>query len=211
MEPFTRLVSRAAPFLSPNVDTDIITPMNRLMQQSDKPLAYYAFEPYRYLGGNADTNKPNPDFCLNQPEYQGAAIMITGENFGCGSSRESAPSAMFDMGIRCIIGASFGEIFFNNCFQRGLLPIKVSAELVSELARQTLEGEFTIDLESQQLVSPHQQMTHFEINPLRKISLLRGLDDIDLTLQHEAAIAEFQVRDRLERPWIYSLPGDSRQ
>lgn len=209
MEPFVKLVSRAAPFLLPNVDTDIITPMNRLMQQSDKPLAYYAFEHYRYLHGNADSAQPNPDFCLNQPEYHGAAIMITGENFGCGSSRESAPAAMFDMGIRCIIGASFGGIFFNNCFQRGLLPIQISAELVTELAEQTLEGEFSIDLETQQIVSPRLQVISFDINPLRKLSLLKGLDDIDLTLQHEFEIAAFQARDRLDRPWIYELPGES--
>jgi 3-isopropylmalate/(R)-2-methylmalate dehydratase small subunit len=208
MEPFTSLVSKAAPFLFPNVDTDIITPMNRLMQQSDRPLAYYAFEHYRYSGGNADTGQPDPDFCLNRPEYHGAAIMVTGDNFGCGSSRESAPAAMFDLGIRCIIGASFGEIFFNNCFQRGLLPIQVSAELVTELADQVLEGEFTIDLDSQRIISPRQHVISFDINPLRKMSLLKGLDDISLSLQHEAEIAQFQARDGLERPWIYQLePG----
>ena len=208
MEPFTRLVSKAAPFLFPNVDTDIITPMNRLMQQSDKPLAYYAFEPYRYIDGDADAGRPNPEFCLNQPEYLGAAIMITGENFGCGSSRESAPAAMYDMGIRCIMGASFGEIFFNNCFQRGLLPIQISADLVKEAANQASEGEFTIELATQQIVFPRQDVIAFDINPLRKVSLLQGLDDIGLTLQHEHKIADFQARDVLERPWIYPLGQD---
>jgi len=211
MQPFVKIVSKAAPFMFPNVDTDIITPMNRLMQQSDKPLSYYAFEPYRYLDGNADTNQPNPDFCLNQPEYDGAAILITGENFGCGSSRESAPAAIFDLGIRCVIGASFGEIFFNNCFQRGLLPIQISVDLVRELADQTPAGEFTVDLENQQIVSPQQQVISFDINPLRKTSLLQGLDDIGLTLQREAEIAEFQTRDRLERPWIYQQHGEPGQ
>jgi 3-isopropylmalate/(R)-2-methylmalate dehydratase small subunit len=208
MQPFVKLASKAAPFMLPNIDTDIITPMHRLMQQSDKPLSYYAFEPYRYLDGNADTNQLNPDFCLNQPAYDGALILITGENFGCGSSRESAPAAMVELGIRCIIGASFGEIFFNNCFQRGLLPIQIPADLAAELADQSLEGEFTVDLETQKIVSPRQAVIAFDVNPLRKTSLLSGLDDIDLTLQREEDIAEFQAQDSLKRPWIYQLPGE---
>ncbi len=207
MEAFNKLVSKAAPFLYPNVDTDIITPMNRLMQRGDKPLSYYAFEHYRYIGGNADANPPDPDFCLNQPEYEEAAIMITGENFGCGSSRETAPAAMYELGIRCVMGESFGEIFFNNCFQRGLLPIRLSGELIKDLAAQTTEGEFTVDLKSQQILSPRQQVISFDINPLRKASLLQGLDDIGLTLQQEDKIAAFQARDRLQRPWIYPSPG----
>jgi 3-isopropylmalate/(R)-2-methylmalate dehydratase small subunit len=211
MDPFTRLVSKAAPFLHPNVDTDVITPMHRLMQKGDKPLAHYAFEHYRYMNGNADTGQPNPEFCLNKPEYLGAAIMITGENFGCGSSRESAPAAMFDMGIRCVMGASFGEIFFNNCFQRGLLPIQISIDLVHEFSDQTLDGEFTVDLETQQIESPRGRVISFNINPLRKMSLLHGLDDIGLTLRHENKIADFQARDRLNRPWIYNLPRGSSQ
>jgi 3-isopropylmalate/(R)-2-methylmalate dehydratase small subunit len=209
MQPFVKLASKAAPFMLPNIDTDIITPMHRLMQQSDKPLSYYAFEPYRYLDGNADTNQLNPDFCLNQPAYDGALILITGENFGCGSSRESAPAAIFDLGFRCIIGASFGEIFFNNCFQRGLLPIQLPAERVREIADQTLAGDFTVDLESQQVVSPYKQVISFDINPLRKMSLLKGLDDIGLTMQHETEIAEFQLSDSQERPWIYH-PGPDK-
>ncbi len=204
MDRFGVLEGIAAPLLMPNVDTDIITPMRRLTGGSAHPLHHYAFEPYRFFDGDGDRGDPNPEFVLNQPEYADARILITGENFGCGSSRESAPIALRGLGIRCLIGTSFGEIFFNNCFQRGLLAVTLPAETIESLAAQTRDGSFRVDLAGQHIQSPDGSFHPFDVNPLRRECLLEGLDDLGLTLKREGAIKAFQDRDRKARPWIYS-------
>lgn len=206
MEKLTHLESRAVPVMNANVDTDIITPMSRLTARLNKPLAHYAFEPLRYVGGNGDTGEANPDFPLNDSRFDGAAIMICGENFGCGSSRESAPAAIAALGIRCLIGSSFGDIFFNNCFQQGVLPIVQPLDLVEHLAALSREGSiFEVDLASQQIRLPDGTTRSFEVNALKKRSLLEGLDDISLTMQQNEVIARFQSEDRRRRPWIYDI------
>jgi 3-isopropylmalate/(R)-2-methylmalate dehydratase small subunit len=209
MEPFVTVEGAAAPLLIPNVDTDVITPMNRLVGGNAHPLHHYAFEPYRYVGGDGDLGEPNPEFTLNRAEFANAPLLITGENFGCGSSRETAPAALGGLGIRCLIGSSFGEIFFNNCFQRGLLAITLPPETIASLAAQTSDGPFRVDLVEQRLRAPDGTEHAFEVNPLRRKCLLEGLDDLGLTLQRSEAIDRFQQRDRTARPWIYpSRPGD---
>lgn len=209
MEKLQQLASQAVPIMNANIDTDIITPMNRLTTRLAKPLAYYAFEPLRYIGGDGDSGNPDPDFPLNDPRYAGATIMLCGENFGCGSSRESAPAAIAELGIRCVIGSSFGDIFFNNCFQQGVLPVVLPLREVETLAAQAKEGgRFELDLEAQLIVSPDGRRIPFEVNALKKRSLLEGLDDISLTLQQDKEIAAFQERDRLARPWIYDVRRD---
>ena len=205
MEPLTIVEGTAAPLLIPNVDTDVITPLNRLTGGNAHPLQHYAFEPYRYVDGDGDHGKPNPEFALNQPEFASARLLITGENFGCGSSRETAPAAIAALGIRCLIGSSFGEIFFNNCFQRGLLVLVFPLETIASLAAQTVDGLFRVDLVEQHLDAPDGTRRDFEVNPLRRKCLLEGLDDLGLTLQRSEAIDRFQERDRQARPWVYSV------
>ena len=211
MEKLKRLESPAVPILNPNIDTDVITPMIRLTSRPKRPLADYAFEALRYQNGNADTGLPDPTFPLNQSKYQDATIMLCGENFGCGSSRESAPAAIAGLGIRCLIGPSFGDIFFNNCFQQGILPVTMSPEAVLEFAHLAKDGgRFSVDLVNQTIIDPTGGTHHFQVNSLRKESLLKGLDDIGLTLQHYEAIRDWQARDNAVRPWIYhvEIPSD---
>lgn len=206
MEKLTHISSRAVPIMNANVDTDIITPMNRLTGRNAHPLSHYAFEPLRYIGGNGDEGAPNPDFPLNDPQFAGARIIICGENFGCGSSRESAPAALAELGIRCVIGSSFGDIFFNNCFQQGVLPVVLPLDLVGQLAQEARQGgEFQVDLASRHITTPSGNTHDFEVNDLKRRSLMEGLDDISLTLERDADIAAFQARDRLARPWIYEI------
>ena len=207
MEKLNRLVSRAVPVMMPNIDTDIITPMNRLTATSTgRSIGYYAFEPLRYIDGDGDTGAPDPDFPLNDPFYAGAQIMICGENFGCGSSRESAPAAIAELGFRCLVGTGFGDIFFNNCFQQGLLPI-VLASVDGLLSECTAGGDFLLDLNAQTLTTPSGTTLAFEVNALKKEGLLHGLDDLGLMLDRQDQIDAFEARDRQERPWIY--PGPS--
>lgn len=204
MEPLTIVESRAVPVMNANIDTDIITPMQRLTGNSDKPLAHYAFEPLRYVGGDGDTGEPDPDFALNQPQFAEARIMLCGENFGCGSSRESAPRAIADLGYRCLIGTSFGDIFFNNCFQQGILPIVLDAELIEALLADAREGKvFRVDLSGQTITVEGNDPLPFWVNGLRKKSLMEGLDDIGITLTMAAEIDEWQARDRERRPWVW--------
>ncbi|MEZ5561176.1 MAG: 3-isopropylmalate dehydratase small subunit [Pseudomonadales bacterium] len=202
MERFEQIRSLAVPLLAANVDTDIITPMQRLTGANARPLADYAFEAWRYDDGNADSGAPRPDFPLNDPRYSGARILLTGENFGCGSSRESAPQALHDLGLRCLIGTSFGDIFFNNCFQRGILPIVVDAGTLDRLVADP--GPLTVDLATTTVRTSDGAAIRFAVNPLRRESLLEGLDDIALTGKREALIAAFQDRDRTDRPWVYA-------
>lgn len=206
MEKLLRIQSPAVPIMNANVDTDIITPMKRITSRNDNPLAHYAFEPLRYLQGDGDLDKPNPDFPLNDPKYDTARIMICGENFGCGSSRESAPAAIAELGFRCLIGSSFGDIFFNNCFQQGILPIMLDVTTVDTLAHLAESGvALTVDLPGQTITTPDQKTMAFEVNPLKKRALMEGLDDMSLTLKENDKIAAWQASDRQDRPWIYDI------
>jgi 3-isopropylmalate/(R)-2-methylmalate dehydratase small subunit len=203
MEPFTTVSSPTVVLLDPDIDTDVITPMKRMMERGDRPLHHYAFEALRYVDGDGDRAEPDPRFCLNRPGADGAAIMLTGPNFGCGSSRESAAAVLAELGIRCLIGTSFGDIFFNNCFQQGMLAIVVDRQALDRLVAVT--GGLSVDLERQEIATPDGSRIAFECNPLRRRSLLAGLDDIGLTLTHRAAIDAFRAADRKRRPWIHLL------
>lgn len=205
MEQFTRLTGVAAPLMRPNVDTDTITPIRRIISLPQERLHEFAFEPLRFREDGSD----NPDFVLNKPRFQGAPIMIAGKNFGCGSSRETAVWAMHQLGIRSVIAASFGEIFFGNCFKNGMLPIVLPAETVDRLAAEaeaeTNETRFTIDLRACTITTPTGEVIPFQVDPARREALLEGLDEIETTLKRADEIADFQARDRAARPWIYAL------
>jgi 3-isopropylmalate/(R)-2-methylmalate dehydratase small subunit len=193
---FETLTAIAAPFPQKNVDTDLIIRIERCTGTPKEELGKYAFEMVRYLPDGAD----NPAFVLNQPRYRGAQILVCGEFFGTGSSREVAVWALASMGIRCVIAPSFGQIFFSNCFQNGLLPIVLGSSEMEGLMREAEEGrEFEIDLQ-RQLVN---KAIHFDISPRNRKMLLEGQDEIGLTLALEPKIAAFQAADRARRPWIY--------
>jgi 3-isopropylmalate/(R)-2-methylmalate dehydratase small subunit len=195
---FTTLTAVAAPFPRNNVDTDFIIRVERCTGTPKEQLGGYAFEMARFLPGGAE----NPEFVLNQPRYRGARILVCGEFFGTGSSREMAVWAIAGMGIRCLIAPSYGQIFFGNCFQNGLLPIVLPPATVEALAREAAAPgakPFTVDLERQTVNGA----VRFEIEPRRKKMLLEGLDEIGLTLALEPEIAAFQAADRARRPWIY--------
>lgn len=209
MDKFTTLKSVAAPVLKANVDTDIITPMRRMAGQRKQPLHHYAFEALRYLGGDGDTGEPNPEFGLNYPYAAGARIMLTGPNFGCGSSRETAPEAIAGLGIRCLVGTSFGDIFFKNCFQQGILPISLDEQQIERLAPLCAAGEFIVDLEACLLTAPSGEEIAFDVNPLRRRSLLLAEDDIDITLTYGEHLQAFRAGDRIERPWVYQLAASA--
>ena len=198
MNKFETLTAIAAPFPAKNVDTDLIIRIERCTGMPKEELGKYAFEMVRYLPGGAE----NPAFVLNQPRYRGARILVCGEFFGTGSSREVAVWALASLGIRCLIAPSFGQIFFNNCFQNGLLAIALAAPVVEELMKQASDsnaGPFTVDLTRQTVNGA----VRFEISPRNRMMLLEGLDEIGLTLAMESRIAEFQAADRVRRPWIY--------
>jgi len=199
MEKFTTLSAIAAPFPQKNVDTDFIIRIERCTGTPREELGRYAFEMARFLPGGAE----NPEFILNQPRYRDAKILVCGENFGTGSSREVAVWALDSMGVRCIIAPSYGQIFFSNCFQNGLLPIVLPQATVDQLAKEAAAPDakpFTVDL-AQQTING---IVRFEIEPRRKKMLLEGQDEIGLTLALEPKIAAFQAADRARRPWIYS-------
>jgi 3-isopropylmalate/(R)-2-methylmalate dehydratase small subunit len=196
---FETLTAIAAPFLKKNVDTDLIIRIERCTGTPKAELGRYAFEMVRFLPGGAE----NPDFVLNQPRYRGAQIMVCGEFFGTGSSREVAVWALASMGIRCVIAPSFGQIFFNNCFQNGLLAIVLPEAAVDALAKQAAAPDakpFTVDLEAQTVNGS----VRFDVSPRNRKMLLEGLDEIGLTQALEPRIAAFQAADRVRRPWIYS-------
>jgi 3-isopropylmalate/(R)-2-methylmalate dehydratase small subunit len=203
MEKFTSVSAIAAPIMVSNVNTDVIVRIERLIDIPPEELGPYAFEAWRYLPDRS----PNPDFVLNQSRWHDAQILVCGDNFGCGSSREGAVWALAGLGIRAVIGTSFGDIFFNNCFQNGLLPVVLSPEAVAELAREVEASAngapTTVDLEAQEVVGPSGARYPFQVDPLRRRALLDGVDAIGATLQREAEIAGFQARDRAERPWVY--------
>jgi 3-isopropylmalate/(R)-2-methylmalate dehydratase small subunit len=203
MEKFTSVSAVAAPIMAANVNTDVIVRIERLIDLGRGELGPYAFEAWRYLPDGS----PNPDFTLNQPRWHDAKILVCGDNFGCGSSREGAVWALACLGIRAVIGTSFGDIFANNCFQNGLLPVVLSADAVAELAREVEASAngapTTVDLEAQEVVGPSGARYPFQVDPLRRRALLDGLDAIGATLAREAEISGFQARDRNERPWVY--------
>jgi 3-isopropylmalate/(R)-2-methylmalate dehydratase small subunit len=193
---FETLKAVAAPFPQKNVDTDLIIRIERCTGTPKEELGKYAFEMVRTLPNGED----NPAFVLNQPRYRGAQILVCGEFFGTGSSREVAVWALASMGIRCVIAPSFGQIFFSNCFQNGLLAIVLGSADVDGLMREAEKGtKFEIDLQ-QQLIN---KTVRFDISPRRRKMLLEGLDEIGLTLALEPKIAAFQAADRARRPWIY--------
>lgn len=199
MEPFTTVTGRAAPLLLANVDTDVIIRVEHLTAPDQTVLGRYAFESLRY----APDGSENPGFILNQPAFRGAPILLAGPNFGCGSSREGAVTAIQQMGVRCVIAASFGDIFYSNCFQNGLLPIRLPEALVTALAgRLAADPTLTVDLERQAVIAGN-EVHAFDIDPRRREALLEGLDDIGLTLKQMPAIRAFQAADRLERPWVW--------
>ena len=200
MQKFETLTGVAAPIEIDNVDTDMIIPKQYLKTIKRTGLGAGLFAEMRYL----DDGSPNPDFVLNKPAYRDVKILVGGDNFGCGSSREHAPWALLDYGIRCVISTDFADIFYNNCFKNGILPIKVAAEDLPKLmddARRGANATLTIDLPAQEIRGPDGGMVKFEIDPFRKHRLLEGLDDIGLTLKHAAEIAAFEARARDERPW----------
>jgi 3-isopropylmalate/(R)-2-methylmalate dehydratase small subunit len=196
MEKFQTLRAIAAPIPQKNVDTDLIIRVERCTGTPREELGKYAFEMARFRADGSE----NPEFVLNQPRYRGARILVCGEFFGTGSSREMAVWALAGMGIRCLIAPSFGQIFYGNCFQNGLLPIVVSAALVSELMKEAESANpFEINLE-RQLINGK---IRFDIAPRRKKMLLEGLDELGLTMAMEPKIAAFEAADRQRRPWIY--------
>ena len=202
MQPFTTLKGIAAPLRMINVDTDIIIPKQFLKTIKRSGLGIHAFHDIRY---HEDGNEKT-DFVLNKPQYREAPILLVGENFGCGSSREHAPWAILDMGIRCIIAPSFADIFYNNSFKNGILPIILPQDQVDQLmdaAEETPDAPFEIDLENQTIKRGNLFSLNFDIDPARKHSLLNGLDDIGLTLQKKAHITAFEQKDKEKRSWLY--------
>jgi 3-isopropylmalate/(R)-2-methylmalate dehydratase small subunit len=203
-KPFTKLTSIAAPIMRSNIDTDVIIRIDRLVGNSVRgTLGKWAFGALRYLPDGSE----NPEFILNREPYRQAEILVTGPNFGCGSSREGAVWSLQEMGIRAVIGSGFGDIFFANCFQNGILPIVVDKEIVDGLAAEVERtqgaGRIGIDLQEQTITSPSGTRHHFEIDPRRRTALLEGLDEVALTLQRDHEIRAFQASDRAERPWIH--------
>jgi 3-isopropylmalate/(R)-2-methylmalate dehydratase small subunit len=200
MEKFTTLTALAAYWPRPNVDTDVIIRVERCARVPKEELGRWAFEAVRYLPDGAE----DPDFVLNRAPWRETKILVAGENFGCGSSREMAVWALAGMGLRCVIAPSFGEIFYGNCFQNGLLAIRLPADTVAQLGALAANPEtaiFTVDLERQTINGA----IPFEVEPLRRRMLLEGLDEIGLTLAREGEIAVFQAADRERRPWVYAV------
>jgi 3-isopropylmalate/(R)-2-methylmalate dehydratase small subunit len=203
-KPFNKLTAIAAPITRSNIDTDVIIRIERLVGNSVRgTLGKWAFGSLRYLADGSE----NPEFILNREPYRQAEILVTGPNFGCGSSREGAVWSLQEMGIRAIIGSGFGDIFFANCFQNGILPVVVDKEVVDGLAVEIEAtqgaGRISIDLEAQTIISPSGQRHNFDIDPRRREGLLQGLDEVALTLQRDNEILTFQAADRAARPWIY--------
>ena len=202
MQPLTQISGPAAPLMESNVNTDVIVRIERLSDFERDQLEPYAFETWRYGPDGAE----NPDFVLNRPPWRGAPILLAGQNFGCGSSREGAVHALNCIGVRVVIAPSFGGIFRNNCFQNGTLPVVLPEETVealAEIARAQPEAPFTVDLERQVVVPPNGAPIPFRIDGLRRQALLKGLDDLGLTAERLPEIADYQARDRQARPWIW--------
>ncbi|MDH4080202.1 MAG: 3-isopropylmalate dehydratase small subunit [Nitrospira sp.] len=203
MQPFTTLTGLVAPLDRVNVDTDQVIPKQFLKTIKRTGLREGLFFDWR----KRPDGSPDPSFFLNDPRYQGATILLTRDNFGCGSSREHAPWALLDQGFRCLIAPSFADIFYNNCFQNGILPVVLKAEEVLVLLKEVIDTEgyrLTVDLDRQTVTTPQNVTYRFEIDPFRKDCLYRGLDAIGLTLQHEGAITAYEARRKVEAPWLFS-------
>ncbi|WP_127090975.1 3-isopropylmalate dehydratase small subunit [Aquabacter cavernae] len=201
MEKFTVLEGVAAPMKLVNVDTDMIIPKQYLKTIQRTGLGKGLFSEMRY---NEDGSE-NLDFVLNQPAYRNAKVLVAGDNFGCGSSREHAPWALLDFGIRCVISTGFADIFYNNCFKNGILPIVVSPEELEKLfedAERGANATLTVDLGAQEIRGPDGGAISFEIDPFRKRCLMEGLDDIGLTLEKETSITGFEAGMKTDRPWL---------
>ena len=202
MQPFTVVTGAAAHLPRANIDTDVIIRIERLTALPKEQLGAYAFEALRYRKDGSD----DPDFVLNQPAFRGAPFLLAGDNFGCGSSREGAVTALQGLGLRCVIAPSFGDIFFSNCFQNGVLPIRLPAAEVDALASACAHGEpLSVDLERQTIRTAGGAETAFTVDPLRREGLLHGLDDIGLTLKDDSLIGAWQQADRLRRPWAWPV------
>ena len=203
MEPYVTHESIAALMDRSNVDTDQIIPKQFLKTIKRTGLREGLFYDWR----KQKDGSQDPMFFLNQPRFQGATILLTRDNFGCGSSREHAPWALLDQGFRCVIASSFADIFYNNCFQNGILPIVLKADEVLATMKDVLATpgyQLTVDLEKQTVATPSGASYRFEIDPFRKDCLYRGLDSIGLTLQHEASIASYETRRKSEAPWLFT-------
>ncbi len=211
MEKFITLKGLVAPLDRANVDTDAIIPKQFLKSIKRSGFGPNLFDEWRYLDrgepGMDNSKRPlNPDFVLNQARYQGAQVLLARDNFGCGSSREHAPWALEDYGFRCIIAPSFADIFYNNCFKNGILPIVLDGAIVDQLFRETEANEgyaLEIDLPAQTVTTPAGEVFPFEVDAFRKHCLLNGLDDIGLTLQHVDEIKAFEARHRAAAPWLF--------
>jgi len=212
MQAFTQLNGLVVPLDRSNVDTDAIIPKQFLKSIKRSGFGPNAFDEWRYLdhgepGMDNSKRKINPDFVLNQARYQGGSVLLARENFGCGSSREHAPWALEDYGFRAIIAPSFADIFFNNCFKNGMLPIVLSADDVDALFKETESAEgykLNIDLSTQTITTPSGKTYTFEVDAFRKHCLLNGLDDIGLTMQHQDAIKAFETKHRAAQPWLFN-------
>jgi 3-isopropylmalate/(R)-2-methylmalate dehydratase small subunit len=201
MDKFTHLEGVAAPLRMINVDTDMIIPKQYLKTIKRTGLGTGLFSELRYK----DDGSENPDFVLNKPAYRKAKILVVDDNFGCGSSREHAPWALLDFGIRCVISTSFGDIFYNNCFKNGILPVRVTPEQLEKLfddAERGANATLSIDLPKQEIRGPDGGVIRFEVDAFRKHCLLNGLDDIGLTLQKKAAIDSYESKLKSARPWM---------
>lgn len=215
MDAFKRIRGIVAPLDRANVDTDQIIPKQYLKSIKRTGFGPNLFDDWRYLdpgepGMDHSQRRVNPDFVLNQARFQGAQILLARENFGCGSSREHAPWALLDYGFRVIIAPSFADIFFNNCFKNGILPIVLDGGTVDELFRETEATpgyELGVDLEAQRITKPDGTQIPFEVDGFRRHCLLNGLDDIGLTLQHVDEIREYEERRRGQAPWLFANKG----
>ena len=211
MKAFTLHKGIVAPMDRPNVDTDAIIPKQFLKSIKRSGFGPNLFDEWRYLdhgepGMDNSKRKINPDFVLNQTRYQGASVLLARDNFGCGSSREHAPWALEDFGFRVVIAPSFADIFYNNCFKNGILPIKLDAQTVDGLFKGVEQADgytLTIDLENQQIETPSSQKIPFEVDPFRKYCLLNGLDDIGLTLQQVDDIKAYEQKRAKTAPWLF--------
>jgi 3-isopropylmalate/(R)-2-methylmalate dehydratase small subunit len=212
VKPFTKLLGLVAPLDRANVDTDAIIPKQFLKSIKRTGFGPNAFDEWRYLDhgepGMDNSKRPlNSDFVLNQPRYQGAQVLLARENFGCGSSREHAPWALEDYGFRAIIAPSYADIFYNNCFKNGLLPIVLDTAIVDQLFKEAEAAEgykLTIDLDTQSVTTPSGQSFGFQVDEFRKYCLLNGLDDIGLTLRNVDKIKAYEARRKVEAPWLFN-------
>ena len=218
MKAFKSHTGLVGPVNRANVDTDIIIPKQYLKSIKRSGFGRYAFDAIRYLDEGwldkpEEERQPNPDFELNHDRYQGASILITRDNFGCGSSREHAPWALDDYGFRAIIAPSYADIFYNNCFKNGLLPLVLAADVVDQLFNETYanEGyELSVDLEAQRVTSPSGESWGFEIDEFRKHCLLNGLDEIGLTLQDANTIKAYEEKRAQSEPWLFNIIGQDK-